>query len=164
MFDLIDAGSLTPQRKRAKEATKVIPIVFVAVGDPVAYGFMSNLRQPEGKLTGLSAALTEAVSRRVQLLEGDRASSGACRDPRGLKQSRTLPTMRALVAAAPTLRVQVRLYDIRMRSEFQQVFSVLAEERPEAMFVIPDHAFYARAEEDHRLRREAPHSDLLRFA
>jgi putative tryptophan/tyrosine transport system substrate-binding protein len=133
----------SPPTQAAKEATKAIPIVFVAVGDPVAYGFVSNLRQPEGNLTGLSAALTETVSKAVQLLKeivpvlarvailGDSNNPG------------TLPTMRALVAAAPTLRVQVRLYDIRMQSEFQQVFSVLAKERPEAMFVIPDHAFYA---------------------
>jgi putative ABC transport system substrate-binding protein len=37
------------------EATKTIPIVFVVVNDPVTQGFVSNIRQPGGNVTGFSS-------------------------------------------------------------------------------------------------------------
>jgi ABC-type uncharacterized transport system substrate-binding protein len=37
------------------EATKTIPIVFVAVSDPVGQGFVSNLARPGGNITGFTA-------------------------------------------------------------------------------------------------------------
>jgi putative tryptophan/tyrosine transport system substrate-binding protein len=36
-------------------ATKTIPIVFVAVSDPVGQGFVSNLARPGGNITGFTA-------------------------------------------------------------------------------------------------------------
>jgi putative ABC transport system substrate-binding protein len=35
-------------------ATKTIPIVFVSVADPLTQGFVSNMRQPGGNVTGFS--------------------------------------------------------------------------------------------------------------
>src|SRR6516165_2916633 len=35
-----------------EQATKTIPIVFVGVNDPVTQGFVSNIRQPGGNVTG----------------------------------------------------------------------------------------------------------------
>jgi putative ABC transport system substrate-binding protein len=35
-----------------EQATKTIPIVFVNVNDPVAQGFVPNIRQPGGNVTG----------------------------------------------------------------------------------------------------------------
>jgi putative ABC transport system substrate-binding protein len=37
-----------------QQATKTIPIVFVSVADPVTQGFVSNIRQPGGNVTGFS--------------------------------------------------------------------------------------------------------------
>jgi putative ABC transport system substrate-binding protein len=43
----------TPGTRAAIKAT-TIPIVMSAVGDPVATGFVTNLRRPGGNVTGLS--------------------------------------------------------------------------------------------------------------
>src|SRR5262245_44049623 len=51
--DLIVA-SVTPAAKAAKQATSVIPIVAVAVGDPVGSGLVASLARPGGNVTGLS--------------------------------------------------------------------------------------------------------------
>src|SRR6476661_2052855 len=46
--------SATPVVIAAKQATAVIPIVFVTVTDPVGSGLVASLAQPGGNVTGLS--------------------------------------------------------------------------------------------------------------
>jgi putative tryptophan/tyrosine transport system substrate-binding protein len=53
----------------AKQATETIPIVFVAVRDPVAEGLAASLARPSGNLTGLSSQSPELVGKRLQLLK-----------------------------------------------------------------------------------------------
>jgi putative tryptophan/tyrosine transport system substrate-binding protein len=51
--DVIVTGS-TANLAAVQQATNTIPIVFVQVADPVAQGFVSNMRQPGGNITGFS--------------------------------------------------------------------------------------------------------------
>lgn len=62
-------ASTTPGALAAKAATPTIPIVFVAVGDPVGVGLVSNLARPEGNVTGLSNATVELPGKRLQFLK-----------------------------------------------------------------------------------------------
>jgi putative tryptophan/tyrosine transport system substrate-binding protein len=48
---IVTAG--TPAALAVKEKTNRIPLVMVAVGDPVGTGLVKNLARPEGNLTGL---------------------------------------------------------------------------------------------------------------
>ncbi len=52
----------------AKDATQKVPIVFTLVGDPVAVGFVSQLAQPGGNVTGVSSLTTELVPKRLETL------------------------------------------------------------------------------------------------
>ena len=63
----IIATSATPPTVAAKQATSVIPIVFV-VGDPVGAGFVASLARPGGNLTGLSIQGTDTAGKRLDLL------------------------------------------------------------------------------------------------
>ena len=52
----------------AHRATKSIPIVMVASGDPVKTGLVGSLGRPGGNVTGLTYYATELVEKRLQLL------------------------------------------------------------------------------------------------
>jgi putative tryptophan/tyrosine transport system substrate-binding protein len=52
----------------AKRATATIPIVAVAVGDPVGNGLIESLAHPGGNITGMSLALSETAGKRLELL------------------------------------------------------------------------------------------------
>jgi putative ABC transport system substrate-binding protein len=52
----------------AKNATPVIPIIFVYVSNPVALGLVASLARPGGNVTGLSVQLTDAAPKWLQLL------------------------------------------------------------------------------------------------
>jgi putative ABC transport system substrate-binding protein len=49
----------TPGARAAIQATKQIPIVMTAVGDPVGTGFVSSLARPRGNVTGISNMVAE---------------------------------------------------------------------------------------------------------
>src|SRR5437763_16995305 len=61
--DVIVAGGSTLGARVAKEATRTIPIVFIAVGDPVASGLVTSLARPGGNVTGLSSLGPELVGK-----------------------------------------------------------------------------------------------------
>jgi putative ABC transport system substrate-binding protein len=67
-MDLIAATS-TPAVAAAKNATKTIPIVMIAVADAVGSGFVASLAQPGGNITGTSNILPELASKRLGLLK-----------------------------------------------------------------------------------------------
>jgi len=52
----------------AKRATATIPIVALAVGDPVGNGLVESLAHPGGNITGMSLALSETAGKRLELL------------------------------------------------------------------------------------------------
>jgi putative ABC transport system substrate-binding protein len=53
----------------AKQATRTIPVVFAAVGDPVRNGIVASLSRPGGNITGLSFQDTEVDVKRFEYLK-----------------------------------------------------------------------------------------------
>jgi putative ABC transport system substrate-binding protein len=63
---LVGAG---PQIALAlKSATATIPIVFVAVFDPVAIGLVQSLSRPGGNITGLASSAGGTIGKNVEIL------------------------------------------------------------------------------------------------
>ncbi len=55
--------------RAAKDATDRIPVVFSAVGDPVATGMVKAMAHPGANVTGVSGLTTELVSKRLEWLK-----------------------------------------------------------------------------------------------
>jgi putative ABC transport system substrate-binding protein len=53
----------------AKRATKSVPIVFFAGGDPTTFGLVESYRKPGGRLTGVHGLFTDLSGKRLELLK-----------------------------------------------------------------------------------------------
>lgn len=58
-----------PAAKFAAAATKSVPVVALAVNDPVAMGLAETMARPGGNVTGVSSWGIELVAKRLQLLK-----------------------------------------------------------------------------------------------
>jgi putative tryptophan/tyrosine transport system substrate-binding protein len=52
----------------AKDATTMIPIVFVIGSDPVRWGLVSSLNRPGGNVTGVTISQSELLPKRIEIL------------------------------------------------------------------------------------------------
>ena len=127
----------TPPVVAAKQATSVIPIVFVAVGDPVGTGLVTSLARPGGNVTGLSIQATDLAGKRLELLHevvpGLRhlaimANAGA--SPAVLEMAEVQTTARAL-------GLEVVVSEIRRPEDIAPAFESF-KGRAEALYVCND--------------------------
>src|SRR6476646_9271888 len=65
----IIAVSTTPAAQAAKNATRTIPIIMIALGDPVGTGLVDSLAQPGRNVTGMSMMVPEVAAKRLGLLK-----------------------------------------------------------------------------------------------
>jgi putative ABC transport system substrate-binding protein len=58
----------TPGAKAAQRATARLPVVFIAVSDPVTSGIVNSLARPGGNITGVSNFLPSTTAKLIELL------------------------------------------------------------------------------------------------
>jgi ABC-type uncharacterized transport system substrate-binding protein len=96
----------------AKQATSVIPIVFVG-GDPVGTGFVVGLPRPSGNVTGLSFPRTDLAGKRLELLREVVPALRRLAILANAGNPVTLLDMRKVEAAAGPLGLTVLTLEIR---------------------------------------------------
>jgi putative ABC transport system substrate-binding protein len=134
--DVIVAAG-TPAVLAAKQATSVVPIVFVGAGDPVGTGLVASLPRPGGNVTGLSAQTTDTVGKRLELLRelmpGIRrlAIMGNVDNPVSVLE------MRQIGAACASLGLEVDALEIRRTADIVPAFEAL-KRGAEALYVPAD--------------------------
>ena len=121
----------------AKQATKVIPIVMVYVGDPVASGIANSLARPGGNVTGLSANLNEIITKHLEILKevAPRISRVALlMDSTNLGQTLLAEQ---LDAAGKVMGVRVQRIDLLTPAALDGGLALALRERVEALIVLP---------------------------
>lgn len=128
--DIIMTAS-PPAVRAAQKATSTIPIIFAAVGDPVAAGFAKSLARPGQNLTGLSVLSSELDGKQLELLK--EAIPKASRVAILLGESpRT-----ELEIAAQVLRIQLILLPVRELGDFEPAFETARKENAHALLASP---------------------------
>jgi putative tryptophan/tyrosine transport system substrate-binding protein len=125
----------TPGIQAAQQATRTIPIIMTAVGDPVATGFVASLRKPGGNITGRTIQAPELSAKRLQILK--EAVPGVSRvailwdsnnshEVHGFKESE---------AAARLLSVAILSFEVRRPEEFESAFASMRQGHADGLFV-----------------------------
>ena len=65
----IIVGINYPGTRAAMDATTTVPIVMVAVGNPIALGLVGSLARPEGNVTGVTNMAGDLCAKRLALLK-----------------------------------------------------------------------------------------------
>jgi putative tryptophan/tyrosine transport system substrate-binding protein len=120
--------------RMAKEATRTIPIVFLAGGDPVQSGVVTSLNRPGGNVTGVALLATEIMGKRLELLHKLVPGTGRIGIFVGADGTQyTEAETRDLPSAARTLGIKVTVFNIADASDPQQGFAKLVEQKTRAL-------------------------------
>lgn len=122
----------------AKEGTRTLPIVAIGVDDPVQMGLVASIARPGGNITGISAAFTGLLAKRLQLLKD---IVPAARRFAVVFNPATAPP-KSLADAVPRweagLGVAVSLAEVRGPDDFDAAFAALVRERVNGVLVLAD--------------------------
>ena len=135
--DLIVA-SAAPATHAAKQATATIPIVGVAMSDPVGQGLAASLVRPGGNVTGLASLFPELAAKRLELLKETlpRVSRVAvlwnAANPGNVRQFEETKLV------APTLGLKLQSVQVRSPDDFPGAFAAMSRTRPEALVILAD--------------------------
>jgi putative ABC transport system substrate-binding protein len=128
----------TPSSLAVQKATATIPIVMVAVGDPVGTGLAASLARPGGNLTGVSNLAADVSGKLVELMR--ETVPGATRFAVLLNPANPVHAVYwdQTRQAAQALGVTLQRIEARQVSELDSAFAAI---RAGALIVPPD-AFY----------------------
>ena len=129
-----------PAIHAVRNATSTIPIVFVALADPVASGYVTSLARPGGNLTGLASQYEELITKQLQLLKEavptiSRIALLHHRESWPAILNATETAARSLALTARSLKVE--------GVEFEGAFKTARSAHVEAIHVLPSPIFYA---------------------
>ena len=133
---IVTSGSAATQA--AKQVTTTIPIVMIAIGDPVRAGLVRSLAQPGGNITGNTLLGSEMAAKRVQLLKEfiPRVSRVAFLwNPNNPSHLAYLDEWRAV---APTMGVEPLFVELARPDQLEPAFADMMRKRPDALSMTAD--------------------------
>jgi ABC-type uncharacterized transport system substrate-binding protein len=127
----------TPTTVATKQATAVIPIVFVGPADPVANNLVASLARPGGNITGLSSQQTDTAAKRLELLREFVPGLRRLAILVNVENPSTVLEMGEVQAAARTLGFEAVTLEIRQAEDIAPAFEAL-KGRADALYVPTD--------------------------
>jgi putative ABC transport system substrate-binding protein len=136
----------TPAALAAKRATSAIPIVAVAVGDPVADGLVDSLAKPGGNITGTSFLGPELTAKRLQLFKDivpGLSHVAALWHPHAYSERTMATLLHDTRAAAQTLGLRLELVPADSPDDIDGALAAVAAARVQGLIVMPSPMLYA---------------------
>jgi putative ABC transport system substrate-binding protein len=136
---IVTAG--TPASVAVKNATTTIPLVMVAVGDPVATGLVASLARPGGNITGLTSMSVEMEGKRLELLREVSPKTSNIAVLWNAASPIQVIEEEEVRAAAQVLGMKLLSLGVRTREQIDEALAAIMRERPDALLVLADRLF-----------------------
>jgi len=152
----------------AKAATAAIPIVMIAVGDPVGVGIVRSLNRPESNITGLALSNVDTAGKRLEFLK--QAVPGLSRvavltNPRN--EALTNLLMAQTQQVAERLGIALDRQAVTGPEHLAATFAAVVRQGVNGVLVLPDPVFIAHRERiaqlalNYRLPAAAPEGPFV---
>ena len=123
----------TPAAVAAKNATKTIPVVMAAVGDPLLV--VASLARPASNITGFSAFVTDLMKKRVELLKEIVPGLSRVAALLNMSNGSQPDQWKDIVATTHAMGVVSQLLDVRKRSDIEPALDNASSQGANALIV-----------------------------
>jgi putative ABC transport system substrate-binding protein len=135
--DVIAAsGTLAPLA--VKQATKTIPIVMTAAGDPLGSGLVASLARPGGNVTGMSLMVPDLGAKRLELLKEVLPRFSRVAVLWNAANPYSALVFKETQAGGRTLGIEVQSLEVRGPEDFDRAFETVRRLRPDALITVED--------------------------
>jgi putative tryptophan/tyrosine transport system substrate-binding protein len=162
---IVTAG--TPASLAVKQATTSIPLVMLAVGDPVGTGLAASIARPGGSATGLTSMTPELEGKRLQLIKETVPTVSRVAVLWNPANAYQIGDEKEVRAAAAVLGIPVLPLAVRTAEELDAAFAAILTERADAVLVLADRVFLHNRERivgflvEHRLPAMNAYRELV---
>ena len=138
---IVTAGTPASLAVKNATATTAVPLVMVAVGDPVATGLVTSLARPGGHVTGLTSTAEELEGKRLGLLREVIPTLSHVAVLWNSENPTLLAALKEIRGAAQVLGMKLQVLEVRTSGELEEAFKAIVRERPGALRVMGDRLF-----------------------
>jgi putative tryptophan/tyrosine transport system substrate-binding protein len=117
------------------KATRSIPIVGQALGDPVGIGAVRSLSRPEGNITGVSFLSSELAGKRVQLVKDFLPRAKRVAVLWDMRQDNARIEAQRTLEAVARLGLEAIPYAVSSDAELRRAMAQMQTARPDALYV-----------------------------
>jgi putative tryptophan/tyrosine transport system substrate-binding protein len=173
--DLILTQTL-PATRALMQATKSIPIVMYAVGNPVELGIVADYRKPGGNVTGASYMANEYARKLLQFIKEAAPGLRSVAVFANPSNEAAAPFFKQMRADAAALGMQAQIVEVLGPGDFEAAFAAIRSANTQAILLAPEPLILSKREaiagfaQTHRLplavvgvSRVLPASGLMAF-
>jgi len=143
----------TPAAQAAKNATKTIPIVMLALGDPVSTGLATSLARPDANITGLTFIAPSLAAKRLELLKDTLPSVKRVLVLSYYEDPIAAPELEAIRESARGLRLDIDFRDVRSANDMTTAVEAGVKSGAEALMTTAESIFAVNAKHVAELAR-----------
>jgi putative ABC transport system substrate-binding protein len=135
-------GVTTPGALAAKKASSTVPVVAIAVSDPLASGLAKTLARPGANVTGMSDATSDLVPKLLELLKAVKPALTRLALLVNPSNPNHLVYLKDFPLAASKVGVKVATFEASSAPDIERAFPLMQEARAEGLIVATDAILY----------------------
>jgi putative tryptophan/tyrosine transport system substrate-binding protein len=133
-------GQSTPVTAALIQATRTVPIVFVAVSDPIGSGFVASMARPGGNITGFTVLQPSIAGKYLEILKEilpQLARAAIMYNPNSVPAGGTFFS-RPFIESATKFKVRPITAEVHDPSEIENAVMKLGSESGGGLILVPD--------------------------